>query len=244
MELFQKFCYQLFCVNFFSSSGHRNFVFALHLTYTIIAALLVKQISDDESSFPKALNHNHTFAAIGWYFCYNGIYTIMILEGFLKDPKFNRRYTKHIKALCEKQYKNRKDYTPLFTWTFVGLDVVYLILMRCSGSYHIAYHNSCVFPKICFRFRLASYLHISRSVLWELEEVIEKLEKISRNATEEEVLKLQHEYSDLWKISQYIGGYYAWSLCFFAFHIFFDVILYLFWFFTVDFADFRRAICE
>lgn len=246
MDPVQKFLYKLFCINFCGSSCTRRWMLLLHLTVTTATILFVLCNQDITFTVPLSTNDSGTssVAVRVWFSCYIFVYMAIYLEGFVKDSVFNRTFNSVIRIVCQKHRDKGTDYYALVIYGLLFLDMLYLVLSYCSNSYYQYLHNSCLLPKLTIRLRLWSYLHLCRSVLLEFEDIIQKVERIPSNATEEELLKVQQEYSDLWMISQLIGDYYVFSLCCIIFYVFFDMIVYFFWFFTIDFADDRYFFCE
>lgn len=232
MNSFIKIFFQLFCINFCPSEKRRKFLLALHVTNALVSLILILTKTLD---IPLAFGDTSTVAARIWFLCCISIYAVVFLEGYVKDRQFHRDYDQWMRHLCERYENNGKDYYGVILSSLIFLDMVYIILLHCAESAHLYVHYSVLVPKLSMRFRAYSYFQVTRSVLFEFENIIEKVKDISRNATQEELLKVQQEYSDLWRTTTIIGENYVWSLCCVFFYIFFEVTVYLFWLFTVDF---------
>lgn len=240
----QKLFYNIFCINLIDSPANRRWLLVLHLTMTVATFVFVNLNRETTFIVPFAIEDASSVAVRVWFYFYIGVYVTIFFEGYLKDVKFTQKYNSVIKGICEKQTKTKKDFYTRSIYTLLALDLVYLILSYYSELYYQNLHNACLIPKMTIRLRLWSYLYLCRRVLWEFEGIIERAESIPENGTVEDFLKVQHEYSDLWMVSQFIGDYYVCSLCCILFYVFFDLVVYFSWFFTVDFADDRYYMCK
>lgn len=242
MDPLQKFFFNVFCINFCDSN---KWLLLLHVTISAVTFLFVHLNRDDTFNVPFSIRDATSVAVRLWFYFYICVYVQVFVEGYLKDRQFNREYNSVIKSICTRHYKTKKDFYAYSIYTLFLLDLLYLILSYCADLSYQNLHNACLIFKITLRFRLWSYLHLARSVLLEFEVIlIAKVQRIPDNATANDFLEVQHEYSKLWTISQFIGDYYVFSLCSILFYVFFDSIVYFSWFFTVDFADHRYFLCE
>lgn len=242
MDPIQKFFYKVICINFCDTNFARRGLFLFHTSVIVSTVSLVYYYR--LLSMPMSLSLNHSRAVRVWFFSYIAVYVVIFVEGFIKDNKFNRQYKNVIRVLCEKHSHLGKDY---YAWTVYGLlflDFVYLALTHYSYSEYSSFHDGCLLPKFAGRIRLSSYLYLCQSVLRELKALIRKTENIPENASEEEFLRIQREYSDLWMTSQLIGDFYVWSVCSIFVHTFLDNVLYIFWLFTEDFNEIQYFWCK
>ena len=241
----QKFLFRLLCINFCESPLERRCLFAFHSA--IIAATLVFVHYNRELTFtvPLTVGDTSSVTVRVWFACYMVVYLVVFFEGFWKDNDFQLTFNEKIKETCRRHSHKpgRKFYEGVIV-ALLLLDLVYMVLSYCDHSHYQYLHNSCMLPKLTIRIRLWGYLFLGRCVLEELSSIIDKVQQMPHNAPEEEWLSVQREYLDLWAISQSIGDFYVWSLCCSIFYVFFDMIVYLFWFFTLDFADDRYFFCE
>lgn len=235
MNPIQKFCYKAFCINFCGSSACRRAFLLLHLGIIVATFTIVHW--NQLFYRPMSISQNHALAIIVWFLSYIFEYVVILLEGFLKDSEFNEKYKSTIRALCERDTRYKRDHYKWIIFCLLFFDIVYIVITH-------PFQVACFSPKITCRLRLWSYLHLCRSVLMEFEALIENIDQTVAEVTEEEFLKLQCRYLDLWMVSQLIGDYYVWSLCCILLHIVVDNILYIFWFFTVDFNEPQIFVCK
>lgn len=242
MDPIQKFFYTAFCINFCSSNTVRRILMLLHMTIavSIVAFVYYNRLL----TMPIAISLSHSRAVCAWFLCYMAQYIVILVEGFLKDSKFTRKYHNAIQVICEKHSEIRSDYDAWFVGFVVFFDLVYLVFTHYSVSEYQSFHDGCMLSKFTSRIRLWSYLHLCTSVLREFNEVIKKVGNVLENDNEADFRRIQKEYSDLWMISQFIGDYYVWSLCVMFFHTFLDNVLYIFWLLTEDFNDPKIFVCK
>lgn len=237
MHSILKFCFQFFCINFCPSDKSRKCLLAVHVANFFATLMLILT-----QHFEIPLFGSDSPAARIWFFCGISVYTIVFLEGYQKDRQFNRDYSQWMRDLCERHENNGKDYYAFILSLLIFFDFVYIILLHYAHSLHLVVQYSVLVPKLSMRFRVWSYFRVTRSVLFEFENIIEKVKNTSRSATQEEFLTVQQEYSDLWRTTTIIGENYVLSLCSIFFYISFEVTIYLFWLFTVDFNS--QFLCE
>lgn len=240
----QKFGYQVFCINFCDSLTKRRLCLFLQLANTL--ATLVFVFANTETTFNATLSVNEfSYIAVRvWFLCYMSVYIILYLEGFWKGEDFEKKYQTEIKEICKRHAHAGIDYYAGVIYSLLFLDVLYIFMTFSGNSKSQFLHNLCLLPKMTIRFRLWSYLYLSRSVLHEFKELIRKFEQCSVSSTEADFLRLQHEFSYLWKVSQNIGDAYVLSLGSITLYVFFDLVVYMFWLFTIEFAEYRYIACR
>lgn len=246
MDPVQHFWYKLFCINFCNSTATRRWILLLHFSIVVATLLFVHFNHDVAFTVSQSVADKTSSVAIHvWFLCYISVYIVIIVEGFLKDAELSVQYNSVIKRICQKHCRRGRDYYTLVIYALLFFDLLYFVLCYIANSYFQYLHNSCIIPKIVIRLRVWSYFYLARNILLELEELIGKVKRtLQGTAAREELFKLQREFLDLWMISQRIGDFYVWSLCCVVLYIFFDMIVYFFWFFTIDFADERYIFCE
>lgn len=240
----QKFCYQVFCVNFCDSLARRRICLLLQLAITLTTLVFVIANTENTLNDTLSVNEISYIAVRVWFLCYMSVYIILYLEGFWKGEEFDKTYQTEIKDICKRHAHAGIDCYAGVIFSLLFLDVLYIIMTFSGNSKSQYLHNSCLLPKMTIRFRLWSYLHLSRSVLQEFEELIRKFERCADSSTKADFLRLQHEFSYLWKVSQNIGDAYVLSLGLITLYVFFDLVVYMFWLFTIEFAEYRYIACR
>lgn len=244
MDPLRKFSYQIFCINFCESNTARKLLLLFHVANSVATIAYLNLNGDQTFRIPLTKADTSSVALRVWFFCYICVYCIVYVEGFFKDSKFNRQYHQLIEGFCERHQKTGRDYYTAIILAMLLSDLVYLILSLFPNFGYQSLHSLCLIPRVTIRVRLWSYLYICRGVLKELEGIIERVENIPENATREEFLRTQQEYSDLWRVSQIVGDFHVLSLCCSVFHIVLDIVVYSFWLLTVEFANNILFYCK
>lgn len=237
MDRVLKLCFNIFCINFCASTTIRSWLLLFHVLITFATLKVVLRNRELDLYIPKNLTKNHTVAVYIWIFCYIGVYTVIFIEGFVKDSKLNIIYN----SLLIQSKFNQSYYRILFC-SLIFLDTFFLIITLLSDSYYQILHNSCLIPKLAIRFRLWGYLKLFEGVLKMLKEITLTLESAPISTIK--ISKCQEQYLQVWKLSQKIGNNYILSLLSLLFHVFFDEVVYIFWSITVDFVDTSKLGCK
>lgn len=240
MHPVKKVLFQLFCISFCASPTSRRLILLLHCLATLTTLTYVYHNQSSVFIVPLSIDDKDSLTVRVWFFSVLTVYWLICLESFTKDEWFMRKYKKHLQGIYEKhQDQNKRDIWSLVIYFLAVTEVVYLVLVYWINIQYLPIYLCSELQRITQKIRILSYLQLSRPVLLELEELVEKVKEIPENASQQAFLNVQNAYSDLWKVSEIIGNNYVVSLCSSTFLVFLELIVSLFWYFTLDFADDR-----
>lgn len=243
MNSIQKFSYQIFCINFCDSTGRRKLFLALHSSVLVATLVFVHYNQVYTFTVPFCTDNTSSLTVRIWFYCYIIVYVVILAEGFWKDATFQAKYAATIREVCERHRKKRNFYGYVMMFLLLG-DSLYLVISYLTKSSYQYLHNSCLIPKMCIRIRLWEYLFFAKGILNELEKIVQRVEEIPGDATEQDFLSIQENYLDLWMTSRDIGDNFVAGLCCIFLYIFFDMIVLCYWFFTIDFGLDEYYSCE
>lgn len=243
MNSIEKFSYQIFCINFCSTSRQRKCFLALHSTVLAATLIFVNCNSDHTFNVLFKTKNTASTAVRFWFYAYIFIYVVILVEGFWKDVNFQRKYSKAIKEVCERSRNEMNAYSGVVYGLLIA-DIAYVVISYLTESHYQYLHNSCFFPKLCIRVRLGEYLFFAHPVLKELERIIRRVEELLEDTGGEELLAIQFDYLDLVMMSRDIGDNFVYGLCCILLYIFFDMVVFCYWFITIDFAYKQYYFCK